>query len=547
MRNYDASFSPGARTRLTQAYLGAMLAKIETFTAGGISLVVSSCSGPRAIPRGCELRTSMSSPGESRSLLHLEVGESTESVYGTSLDSDNDDPESISRKIIERNLLRKLDFRTAYLILIYILNQMDRNNAAATRLRGFEEDLGMKGRQFNTLISSLYIGYVFMQTPSNMILTRIEKPSLYLSSCMSLWGLLTTLIGISTNYYQALSSRFLVGFLEATFYPGAVYLLSRWYKREELGYRTAFFTAGIGISNAFGSLLASGILATMEGFLGYAAWRWLFFVEGYLTVVIGICGMFILPDFPSGPARWLTPAEHDLARKRMEEDSEGHGAAEPASSGGFSDVLVMMSDWRTWLVGTALCCCNASLSFNMFFPTLAATMGYSPTISLLLCIPPWITSTITAVTVARHSDATRERFGHMVFALLMLITGYALAMSTMNFTARYISLFFMAQGQVSNVILLTWISNTFARSSSKRAIAIGFMNCIGTSGNTISPYIWLSSWGPTYTKSYLICIMLATSCILLSWVFRRHLERLNKAADEEERHLNLTKGYRYLL
>jgi MFS family permease len=91
------------------------------------------------------------------------------------------------------------------------------------------------------------------------------------------------------SYSQAFCSRFLVGFLEATFYPGAVYLISRWYffsfmrqtgllkgcryKREELGYRTAFFTAGIGISNAFGSLLASGILATMEGFLGYAAWR----------------------------------------------------------------------------------------------------------------------------------------------------------------------------------------------------------------------------------------------------------------------------------
>jgi hypothetical protein len=37
---------------------------------------------------------------------------------------------------------------------------------SAARLRGFEEDLGMKGKQFNTLISSLYIGYLFMQTPS---------------------------------------------------------------------------------------------------------------------------------------------------------------------------------------------------------------------------------------------------------------------------------------------------------------------------------------------------------------------------------------------
>jgi hypothetical protein len=30
----------------------------------------------------------------------------------------------ISRKVVERNLLRKLDLRTAYLVLIYILNQV---------------------------------------------------------------------------------------------------------------------------------------------------------------------------------------------------------------------------------------------------------------------------------------------------------------------------------------------------------------------------------------------------------------------------------------
>jgi MFS family permease len=214
----------------------------------------------------------MSSPSESRLLLPPEFSDSTPSTYGVSLNV-NDDSESTSRKVLERDLLRKLDIRTAYLFLIYVLNQMDRHNAAAARLCGFEEDLGMKGRQFNTLVSSLYIGYVFTQTPSNLILSRIAKPSLYLSSCMSLWGLLTTLIGISTNYYHVLFLRFLVGFLEATFYPGAFYLLSRWYKREELGYRAVLFTAANGFSNVFGSLFTSTILANMDGFLGYAAWR----------------------------------------------------------------------------------------------------------------------------------------------------------------------------------------------------------------------------------------------------------------------------------
>ncbi|KAG0694609.1 hypothetical protein DFH29DRAFT_985214 [Suillus ampliporus] len=185
--------------------------------------------------------------------------------------------------------------------------------------------------------------------------------------------------------------------------------------------------------------------------------------------------MFILPDYPSSPVCWLTPTEHALAQKRMEEDSEGHGPVEPKAS--------------------ALSCCNASMWFNMFFPTLVATMGYSSTISLLLCAPPWIVSTITAVTVTRCSDAKCEHFWHMVFALSMLITGYTLAMSTMNINVHYISL------SVTNDILLTWISNMFTRSSSKRAVAIG--------------YIWSSSWSLTYTNS---------TCILLCWVFRQHFE-----------------------
>ncbi|KAJ8579695.1 MFS general substrate transporter [Rhizopogon salebrosus TDB-379] len=231
----------------------------------------------------------------------------------------------------------------------------------------------------------------------------------------------------------------------------------------------------------------------------------------------------------------------------MEEDSRSHAPAGPKSSGSSSDLLSLITDWRAWCVGTALGCAIASMSYGMFFPTLAATMGYPPTISLLLCTPPWITSTITTVIVARHSDAKRERFWHIVFALSMLITGCVLAMSTMNNAVRYTSLFFMTQAQVSTVILLTWISNTFARSSSKRAIVIGFINTISSFAQILSPYIWLSSWGPTYRKSFSICIALTCACISLCWVLRQHLERLNEAAEAEERQMNLPKGYRYLL
>ena len=55
---------------------------------------------------------------------------------------------------------------------------------------------------------------------------------------------------------------------------GSQFLLSKWYKREELGVRTAVLSCGSLISNAFGSLIASGILDGMQGKLGHSAWRY---------------------------------------------------------------------------------------------------------------------------------------------------------------------------------------------------------------------------------------------------------------------------------
>jgi len=78
----------------------------------------------------------------------------------------------------------------------------------------------------------------------------------------------------------ALLTRFFLGFVEAAFFPGSLFLISKWYKRNEVGLRTAILYGGNIISNAFGALIASGILSGMQGKLGHAAWRWLFYIEG---------------------------------------------------------------------------------------------------------------------------------------------------------------------------------------------------------------------------------------------------------------------------
>ncbi|KZT29316.1 MFS general substrate transporter [Neolentinus lepideus HHB14362 ss-1] len=488
-------------------------------------------------------------PLSSKSEGDIEENEAT--LSGTNKADDEDlDAEfggTEARRAMEKKLLRKLDLRMSILIIIYILNYIDRNNASAARLRGFEADLHLKGQEYNTILSILYVGYIIMQIPSNMFLNYIGRPSLYLPVCMMVWGTLSILTGITKNFVGALLTRFFLGFVEAAFFPGALFLLSKWYKRSELGLRTALLSCGSLISNAFGSLLASGILDGMEGKLGRSAWRWLFFIEGALTVFFAICAIFVLPDFPSTTHGWLSPLEIRLAEKRMEEDV-GIGDEDQTEPAGQTAGLIMaMTDWKVWWLALALTSLVVSLSFNAFFPTLSATMGFNSTVTLLLCAPPWVFATIIAFLDTRHSDKSGERFLHIAVPLAFGIVGFIIALSTMNTAARYISLFLMAQSYSGFITFLAWVSNTFARPPSKRAVALAWINAFSQLGNIAGSYVWSSTWGPSYRKSYAICIACNGLTIVMCYVFRTHLARLNRKAEESEEAEGRSKGYRYML
>lgn len=205
------------------------------------------------------------------------------------------------------------------------------------------------------------------------------------------------------SFYGVLLTRFFLGILEASFFPGALFLISKWYKHKELGSRTAILFCGGIISNAFGTLLASAILDSMQGVLGYAAWRWLFFIEGAVTVVVALSAMLILPDFPETSQRgWLTDREIRLAVRRMHEDSDHSGIstmsrAELLKSG----FWLAMKDGNVFLLTLIQCCQIITVSFTVYFPTLAASLGYQRHKALLLCAPPYIASAVLAFFVSR--------------------------------------------------------------------------------------------------------------------------------------------------
>jgi MFS family permease len=178
---------------------------------------------------------------------------------------------------VERSMKRKLDMRCSFFIILYIMNYLDRNNIAAARLKGLQDDLNLSYNEYATCLSILYVGYILMQVPSNMAINLVSRPSIYIGVSMLLWGLVSTVSGVVKDFTGMVLVRFFLGFLEAAFLPGALLILSKWYTRRELTTRNAILFCGNLISNAFSALVGAGVLSNMQGVLGHAAWRWLFY------------------------------------------------------------------------------------------------------------------------------------------------------------------------------------------------------------------------------------------------------------------------------
>lgn len=137
----------------------------------------------------------------------------------------------------------------------------------------------MSGTDFNLAVSILFVGYLTMQLPSNLLITRL-KPSVYLGVVMAVWGAVCMCIAAVRNLAGLLVVRLFLGITEAPFFPGAVFLLSSWHTRSELTSRIAWLYSGVALANMFGGLMGAGILGNMEGTLGIAGWRWYVIGQG---------------------------------------------------------------------------------------------------------------------------------------------------------------------------------------------------------------------------------------------------------------------------
>jgi MFS transporter, ACS family, tartrate transporter len=199
------------------------------------------------------------------------------------------------------------------LTIAYVFNYLDRNNIGFAALT-MNREVGLTATQFGRGAGMLFVGYCFLEVPSNMILYRVGARR-WLSRIMITWGLVSAATIFVKGPWSFYLMRFLLGAGEAGFFPGVAFYLGHWFPAE---YRTrviAWFMVAIPISSVIGGAL-SGALLQMNGILGLAGWKWLFLLEGLPVAVLGIVVLAVLTERPED-AVWLTDDEKRTIRERV--------------------------------------------------------------------------------------------------------------------------------------------------------------------------------------------------------------------------------------
>lgn len=107
-----------------------------------------------------------------------------------------------------------------------------------------------------------------------------------------------------------------------------------------------FWLAGA-IGQLFSGFLQAAAYKNLDGVTGRAGWRWLFIIDGVITLPLALAGFLFFPNLPQSGKKtwWTTEEEHILSVKRMQ--AVGRAGPEPWSWAKLRRILL---SWQTYLL-----------------------------------------------------------------------------------------------------------------------------------------------------------------------------------------------------
>ena len=149
------------------------------------------------------------------------------------------------------------------------------------------------------------VSFLLAELPSQLVSKKLG-PDRWIPMQMVLWSIVAASQAALSGRSSFYATRALIGVLEGGFIPDLVLWLSYFYTSSELPLRLSFFWTSLDITSIVTALMAYGLLQ-MNGVHGLAGWRWLFLIEGLITLAVGIASFFLMPASAVSTKTWFRP------------------------------------------------------------------------------------------------------------------------------------------------------------------------------------------------------------------------------------------------
>ncbi|KAF8450366.1 MFS general substrate transporter [Boletus edulis BED1] len=375
----------------------------------------------------------------------------------------------------EQKLIFKIDcFILSYCCLMYFTNYLDRSNVNNAYISGMKQELHLQGNDFNLINTMFTCGYIIGMIPNNLML-QLVPPRIWFLLMQIVWGVLTFCSSVVQNVQQLYAIRFLQGISEASTFVGTHYILRAWYKSGELGKRSGIFTCSGLAGTLFSGVLQAAVYQHLGGVAGRSGWRWLFVVDGVITLPIAVYGFLVFPDVPATTkAFYLTKEERILSFARLEPDHDV--IRHPLS---WNLAKRVLTRWRWYGCSLLFAISGETESFgsnNLMGQWISAIGGYS--VEQADYYPSGVTAfgIVSTLVCATWTDYTRARWPVLVYMSICCTTAAICILVWSSPTGLKFFAYYIAGAAYSGqATTFAWANQICADDDQERAIVLASM------------------------------------------------------------------------